>query len=114
MMDNGAYGANQFGSRSLRESFPIDLDYLRQRQRHVEDTDPCIGFVLDVVGHCSFVGINAHEQLARLGELHNEVPVASDHLLYRRVMTEIAQVTKDRHKALRLERGRVNVKSGGV
>ena len=56
-----------------------------------------------MVVHNSLVWVHAHEQLTRLGELHQKFVIMRDELLYRLVMAEISEVAEDGHEPLRLE-----------
>ena len=53
--------------------------------------------------------MDAHEELAHLGKFADESGIFSDELLDRLVVTEVAEVTEDRHEPLGLERKTVNV-----
>lgn len=103
MVDDGCDRRNEIRRRRSRVCLPINLDHPRQGERYIEDADPRVGLVLDVVRRCSLVRINAHEELAGFRELHHELAVVGDHRLHWLVVAEIPQVAEDGHEALGLE-----------
>ena len=56
-----------------------------------------------MIGGRTFIRMNAHEELAHLGELANGRRILGDELLDWFVVARIQKVAEDRHEALGLE-----------
>jgi hypothetical protein len=91
------------------EGFTIDLDDAGKRKYHVEHADPRIRFILDVIRGNALVWVDTHEDLANFDKLAYEGWMTSDELLDRSVVTEIPEITKDRHEGFASEWGALNV-----
>lgn len=57
-----------------------------------------------MVGSMSFVRINAHEKLASVCELRDELIIVDNEFLNGFATAKIAQIAENRHEPLRLER----------
>lgn len=59
--------------------------------------------------HGALVRVQTHEELARLGELHEEVAIVCNQVLYRVGIAEVAEVGEDGHETLGFEGVAVDV-----
>src|SRR5262245_30787986 len=62
-----------------------------------------------MVGSGAFIRIDAHEQLARLGKLSNELAIMCNELLHWLIVAEITKVAENRHESLGFERETINI-----
>ena len=59
--------------------------------------------------HGTLVRVETHEELARLGEVHEEVTIVCNQVLYRFGIAEVAEIGEDRHETLGFEGVAVDV-----
>ena len=59
--------------------------------------------------HGALVRVQTHKELARLGELHEEVTIVCNQVLYRIGIAEVAEVGEDGHETLGFEGVAVDV-----
>ena len=100
---------HKFCRGCTREGIPVYLDNPGERKCNVEDRYPGVGFVFHMTCDRPFIWIDAHEELARLREQLNKLPVMGQELLDGLVVAEVPEVREHRHEAFGLERKRVHI-----
>ena len=62
-----------------------------------------------MIGGRTFIRMDAHEELAHLGELANERRISGDELLDGLIVAKVPKVTEDWHETLGLERETIHI-----
>ena len=108
----------EFRRRCARECVSVNFDDSRERERNVKDRYPRVGFVFHMTCGGPFVWVDAHEQLARLREQLDKLPVMGKKFLDGLVVAEVSEVREHGHESFRFERKRVYIdlcrRVGGV